>query len=85
MLNIWIFLVAHSMGGAVVKKMPMLAKQYPVRWGLASCVHSKSFLATPRGGADSAPLRSHILKVPSALFKVLRRPFDTEIRRNSDH
>ncbi|KAL9133197.1 MAG: hypothetical protein Q9175_005628 [Cornicularia normoerica] len=56
-------MVGHSMGGVVIKKMLMLAKQDPAHWGLANRVHSIFFLATPHRGADSAQLLSNLLKI----------------------
>ena len=69
MLSIRVFCVAYSMGRVVIKKILILAKQYPARWGLASCVHSMFFLATPHRGADSAKLRSNILRLPSGMVQ----------------
>ena len=56
-------MIGHSMGGVVIKKMLMLAKQDPAHRGLANRVHSMFFLATPHRGADSAQLLSNILKI----------------------
>lgn len=56
-------MVGHSMGGVIIKKMLMLAKQNSAHWGLANRVHSMFFLATPHRGADSAQLLSNLLKI----------------------
>jgi WD40 repeat protein len=51
-----IVFVAHSMGGIVVKKALILAKQDPSYHKIAIRIHSIFFLATPHRGADSASL-----------------------------
>jgi hypothetical protein len=59
-------LVGHSMGGVVIKKALLLAKQDPQYHTLASRFHSMDFLATPHRGADSAQLLSNIIKLSFA-------------------
>lgn len=61
--NTPIVMIGHSMGGVVIKKMLLLAKQDPNHKALASRIHSMFFLATPHRGADSAQLLSNLLKV----------------------
>ena len=58
-----IVLVGHSMGGIVIKKAFMLAKQDQSLSKLAARFHSMFFLATPHRGADSALLLSKLLQV----------------------
>ncbi|KAE8837006.1 hypothetical protein PTNB73_07910 [Pyrenophora teres f. teres] len=57
-----IVLVAHSMGGIVVKKVLILAKQDPYYHDLADRIHSMFFLATPHRGSDSAHLLGVVLQ-----------------------
>ncbi|KAJ4302693.1 hypothetical protein N0V90_001583 [Kalmusia sp. IMI 367209] len=58
-----IIFVAHSMGGIVVKKVLILAKQDPNYQKLAARIHSMFFLATPHRGSDSAPLLRDLLQI----------------------
>ncbi|KAK3386566.1 hypothetical protein B0H63DRAFT_137754 [Podospora didyma] len=51
--NTPIVLVAHSMGGLIVKKAYLLARRDPMYQDLAKRIHSLYFLATPHRGADS--------------------------------
>ena len=55
-----IVFVAHSMGGIVIKKAFLLAKQDPTYHKLAARIHSMFFLATPHRGADSATLLRNV-------------------------
>ncbi|KAK4038973.1 hypothetical protein C8A01DRAFT_37090 [Parachaetomium inaequale] len=52
--NTPIVLVAHSMGGLVVKKAYLLARRDPIYADIASRIHSLYFLGTPHRGADSS-------------------------------
>ncbi|KAK0706330.1 hypothetical protein B0T26DRAFT_755844 [Lasiosphaeria miniovina] len=51
--NTPIVLVAHSMGGLIVKKAYLLARRDPIYQEFAKRIHSLYFLATPHRGADS--------------------------------
>ncbi|TVY71558.1 Vegetative incompatibility protein HET-E-1 [Lachnellula suecica] len=57
-----IVLIGHSMGGLVIKKAYMLARQDPTYETLAAKFHTICFLATPHRGSDSAKLLSDILQ-----------------------
>ena len=56
-------MVGHSMGGVVIKKAFLLAKQDPQYNSLARRFHSMFFLATPHRGADSAQLLRNMIKL----------------------
>jgi len=56
-------LIGHSMGGVIIKKVLLLAKQDPLYHSVAARIHSMFFLATPHRGADSAQLLSNMLKL----------------------
>lgn len=58
-----IVLVGHSMGGMVIKKLFLLAKQHPSYVKIAARIHSMFFLATPHRGSNLADLLSSILKL----------------------
>ena len=56
-------LIGHSMGGVVIKKAFLLAKQDPQYHSLAGRFHTMFFLATPHRGADSAQLLRNMIKL----------------------
>ncbi len=71
-------LVGHSMGGLVIKKAYILARQSQEFRPLARRVCTIVFLATPHRGADLAQLLTKILSVSSGA-----RPFVSDLHRNS--
>lgn len=58
-----IVLIGHSMGGLVIKKAYMLARQGAAYKALAERFHTIYFLATPHRGSDSAKLLNNILHI----------------------
>jgi len=56
-------LVGHSMGGVIIMKVLLLARQDPLYHRTAARIHNMFFLATPHRGADSAQLLSNMLKL----------------------
>jgi hypothetical protein len=58
-----IVLIGHSMGGLVIKKAYMLARQDAAYETLAKRFHTIYFLATPHRGSDSAKLLNDILQI----------------------
>ena len=66
------------MGGLVIKKAFILARQFENFESIASRVRAIFFLATPHGGSDLAQILSKVLAVaPGA------RPFVSDLNRNS--
>ncbi|RWA07822.1 hypothetical protein EKO27_g7285 [Xylaria grammica] len=61
--NTKLILVGHSMGGCVVKKAYILARQDITCKALAERVHSMFFLGTPHRGSDLAGILQSILTV----------------------
>lgn len=61
--NTKLILVGHSMGGCVVKKAYILARQDITCKALAERVHSIFFLGTPHRGSDLAGILQSMLKV----------------------
>lgn len=57
-----IILVGHSMGGLVIKKAVILAKQDTKYGEIAHRIHTIFFLATPHRGSDSAKVLKRILQ-----------------------
>lgn len=64
--NTAIVLVAHSMGGLVIKKALLQARQDATCQRLCSRMHSMFFLATPHRGSDSAHLLKSLLSLSSS-------------------
>ena len=58
-----IVLIGHSMGGLVIKKAYMLARQGAAYKTLTERFHTIYFLATPHRGSDSAKLLNDILHI----------------------
>lgn len=58
-----IVLIGHSMGGLVIKKAYMLARQRAAYKTLTERFHTIYFLATPHRGSDSAKLLNNILHI----------------------
>lgn len=58
--NTRIIFVCHSMGGCVVKKAYILARQDPTCKDLADRVHSIFFLGTPHRGSDLAAILKNL-------------------------
>lgn len=73
-----IVLVGHSMGGLVIKKAYILARQDPTFTDLASRFYAAYFLATPHRGADLARTLTNILKVTYG-----QKPYVNELEPNS--
>lgn len=72
-----IIAVGHSMGGLVIKKAIILAKQDEAHRALASRFAAVYFLATPHRGADSAKTLKNILRA------VHDRAYVTDLERGS--
>ncbi|KAF6235862.1 hypothetical protein HO173_006058 [Letharia columbiana] len=73
-----IVLIGHSMGGLVIKKAYMLARQGAAYKDLAERVHTICFLATPHRGSDSAKLLNNILH-----FAYSSRAYVADLERGS--
>lgn len=58
-----IALIGHSMGGLVIKKAYMLARQDAAYETLTKRFHTIYFLATPHRGSDSAKVLNDILQI----------------------
>lgn len=58
-----IVLIGHSMGGLVIKKAYILARQDAVYETLTKQIHTIYFLATPHRGSDSAKVLNNILQI----------------------
>lgn len=76
--NTAIVLIGHSMGGLVIKKAYMLARQGAAYKDLAERVHTICFLATPHRGSDSAKLLNNILH-----FAYSSRAYVADLERGS--
>ncbi|KAI9773277.1 MAG: hypothetical protein M1835_006168 [Candelina submexicana] len=76
--NVPIVLVGHSMGGLVIKRAYILARQKEEFVSVSQRIRTIVFLATPHRGADLAQLLTKILNLSSGA-----RPFVTDLHRNS--
>lgn len=61
--NTPIVLIGHSMGGLVIKKAHVLARQGAAYETLTQRFHTIYFLATPHRGSDSAKILNNILHI----------------------
>ncbi|KAI0099640.1 hypothetical protein GGR51DRAFT_551995 [Nemania sp. FL0031] len=75
--NTKLILVGHSMGGCVVKKAYILARQDIAYKALAERVHSMFFLGTPHRGSDLASILQSMLMVTWR-----RKPFVNDLLPN---
>lgn len=73
-----IVLLGHSMGGLVIKKAYILARQSVAHEALTRRFHSIYFLATPHGGSNSAKHLSNILQITYS-----SRAYVTDLERGS--
>ncbi|KAK4140598.1 protein SERAC1 [Dichotomopilus funicola] len=71
-------LVGHSMGGLVIKKAYILARQNALYRPIAKRFHTIYFLATPHRGSDSAQLLNNLLRVAG-----LSRAYIADLQRGS--
>ena len=76
--NTSIVLIGHSMGGLVIKKAYMLARQGAAQHALTERFHTMYFLATPHRGSDSAKLLNNILH-----FAYSSRAYVADLERGS--
>ena len=76
--NTPIVLIGHSMGGLVIKKAYMLARQGAACEALTERFHTMYFLATPHRGSDSAKLLNNILH-----FAYSSRAYVADLERGS--
>ncbi|KAK0746941.1 hypothetical protein B0T18DRAFT_327372 [Schizothecium vesticola] len=61
-----IILIGHSMGGLVIKKAYMLARQDRLYKSLADRIRAIFFLGTPHRGSDSARILKNVLQIASS-------------------
>ena len=61
-----ILLIGHSMGGLVIKKAYMLARQDRLYKSLADRIRAIFFLGTPHRGSDSARTLKNVLQIASS-------------------
>lgn len=74
-----IVLIGHSMGGLVIKKAYILARQDVAYEALAKRIHTIYFLATPHRGSDSAKLLNDILQIAYS-----SRDYIADLKRSSE-
>ncbi|KAI0389432.1 hypothetical protein F5Y17DRAFT_462758 [Xylariaceae sp. FL0594] len=75
-----IILIGHSMGGLVIKKAYILARQDHINQSIADRILCMFFLATPHRGSDSARLLNNILQASIVLSS---RQYITDIFKGS--
>ncbi|KAH7157921.1 hypothetical protein B0J13DRAFT_650700 [Dactylonectria estremocensis] len=73
-----ILLIGHSMGGLVIKKAYLLAREDESAKTLADRLQCMFFIATPHRGSDAAKMLDRILKASTG-----SRPYVTDLNRNS--
>ncbi|KAK6074640.1 hypothetical protein SCUP234_08170 [Seiridium cupressi] len=74
-----IILVGHSMGGLVMKRAYVLARQLPIYQGFAQLVRAMVFLATPHTGSNLAAVLSKVFRMSSGL-----KPYLDDLTKNSE-
>ncbi|KAK9769406.1 putative DUF676 domain-containing protein [Seiridium cardinale] len=74
-----IILVGHSMGGLVMKRAYVLAKQLPIYQSFAQLVRAMVFLATPHTGSNLAAVLSKVFRMSSGL-----KPYLEDLTKNSE-
>ncbi|OBT40573.1 hypothetical protein VE00_08569 [Pseudogymnoascus sp. WSF 3629] len=79
-----IVFVAHSMGGIVIKKAYLLAREDPELRDLARRIHSLYFLATPHRGSHLAKTLTNILQISIGPVSYGAKPFVAELNRTSE-
>jgi hypothetical protein len=75
-----IVLIGHSMGGLVIKKAYILARQDLTNQDFAQRIRCIFFLATPHRGSDSAQFLNNILKASGAFSA---RQYIIDLEKNS--
>ncbi|KAJ3541729.1 hypothetical protein NM208_g4470 [Fusarium decemcellulare] len=73
-----IVLIGHSMGGLVIKKAYLLAREDETAKPLADRIQCIFFLATPHRGSDAAKMLDRILRATTGT-----KPYVAELNRNS--
>ncbi|KAK6812959.1 hypothetical protein RU639_010810 [Aspergillus parasiticus] len=74
-----IVFIGHSMGGLVIKKAYILAKQDVLYDMLVKRVHTMYFFATPHRGSDLARLLEHMLQITYS-----SRAYVSDLKRGSE-
>jgi pimeloyl-ACP methyl ester carboxylesterase len=74
-----IVLIGHSMGGLVIKRAYMLARQDAAYANLANRFHTIFFLATPHKGSDQATILDKMLQVAYS-----SKSYVADLKRGSD-
>ncbi|KAI0156577.1 hypothetical protein GGR57DRAFT_501627 [Xylariaceae sp. FL1272] len=73
-----IILIGHSMGGLVMKKAFITARQTSMYEGLAARIRAMVFIATPHTGSQLAPILEKMFRMTSGL-----KPYLEDLTRNS--